>query len=847
MLLFRLRPHPPVGDSPRRVFEPLFPVPLCVGVHDRLSTAQRSVRARRNAPDASLTPPEGVQRTRLCSNLLSLYAERGERAAGGGCGAAAGVGGGGVGRTDTEKAELVGAAGGIAGDTGGRRAVLFARRALSQSGGRVFARHGGAAVRRPRARDGPTLGGGVGANRRRHLPLPGPHVRRDEHQRAFTGGDGASAVRQAPAGTRRAGAATDHRLSVASHREGPSGRADGTSRAARPVGGHVGHVGVLSDRIRTAAIRHHARLLCGRGSTLRGRALAAGVSGALRDAAAAGTGAGASVPGCCVEAMMDKGLEALFDETRVDDLGRLYQLLRRIDATWKLTPRYGEYIKRRCAAITLDEEHDADMVKNLLALHERAELMERDAFRGDKKFHNAAQTAFEAAINLRQNVPAELLARHFDQLLRAGNKAYNEEQLNEFHQSPGEHVQGHGRQRRPDAGLRTTPPAPQRAGATTDPVSLPSVDASVLAVRTAAGDQAARIAAAVPGRVRPFLPLQALRPPPGVALGHEHLRTACSLSPRREDPQRVVTPGAGAVAVQRCRRAAVHRHPRAHRHLRRPGAQTHPAIAGLRQGARAAERTARTRCARHRPFRVPHRLHRPALPHPHQPDSIQGEPRGTAQHLRAGVPRPPIPDRRRHCAHYESAASSVARATYRRALRATAIPAQTGRSEAAHRIADPARVLGARRRQPERVSVRGLSCGPLDIPRKIKTGHRRDAAALLLSQRAHDAAVCAGAAGADMPVHPLERGDVPHAVHRGQDTAVHEQAGDQADPGEVVRVESGEGEHVERDGKDAVLGFECAATSGGLQEGVRAPGGGGGAAARSAIPSIGGMGKERSG
>ncbi|KAK4536609.1 hypothetical protein CDCA_CDCA09G2634 [Cyanidium caldarium] len=133
----------------------------------------------------------------------------------------------------------------------------------------------------------------------------------------------------------------------------------------------------------------------------------------------------------CVEAMMDKGLEALFDETRVDDLGRLYQLLRRIDATWKLTPRYGEYIKRRCAAITLDEEHDADMVKNLLALHERAELMERDAFRGDKKFHNAAQTAFEAAINLRQNVPAELLARHFDQLLRAGNKAYNEEQLNE--------------------------------------------------------------------------------------------------------------------------------------------------------------------------------------------------------------------------------------------------------------------------------------------------------------------------------------------------------------------------------------------------------------------------------
>lgn len=41
----------------------------------------------------------------------------------------------------------------------------------------------------------------------------------------------------------------------------------------------------------------------------------------------------------------------------------------------------------------------------------------------------ASRDAFESFINLRQNKPAELIAKHVDSLLRSGNKGQTEEEL----------------------------------------------------------------------------------------------------------------------------------------------------------------------------------------------------------------------------------------------------------------------------------------------------------------------------------------------------------------------------------------------------------------------------------
>ncbi len=131
----------------------------------------------------------------------------------------------------------------------------------------------------------------------------------------------------------------------------------------------------------------------------------------------------------CVGTMMDRGLEGLLDDEAIEDLRRLYELLRSIDELWRLVPRYAAYIKERGLRIVNDQALDNDMIARLLALHERAERVEREAFQTDTRFHNSAQTAFEAVMNTRQPVPAELLALSFHELLRVGSRPVAERDI----------------------------------------------------------------------------------------------------------------------------------------------------------------------------------------------------------------------------------------------------------------------------------------------------------------------------------------------------------------------------------------------------------------------------------
>lgn len=130
-----------------------------------------------------------------------------------------------------------------------------------------------------------------------------------------------------------------------------------------------------------------------------------------------------------VGAILEKGFKDLMDAQRVGDLARLYALLARVHALDALRAALGGYIKAAGAGVVMDEEKDRELVTALLALKARLDAVWEGAFQRNDAFANALKESFEHVINLRQNRPAELIAKFIDTLLRAGNKGTSEEEL----------------------------------------------------------------------------------------------------------------------------------------------------------------------------------------------------------------------------------------------------------------------------------------------------------------------------------------------------------------------------------------------------------------------------------
>ncbi|KVH97357.1 hypothetical protein Ccrd_000517 [Cynara cardunculus var. scolymus] len=87
------------------------------------------------------------------------------------------------------------------------------------------------------------------------------------------------------------------------------------------------------------------------------------------------------------------------------------------------------YIRRTGQSIVTDEEKDKDMVFSLLEFKASLDAIWEDSFSKNEAFCNTIKEAFEHLINIRQNRPAELIAKFLDEKLRAGNKGTSEEEL----------------------------------------------------------------------------------------------------------------------------------------------------------------------------------------------------------------------------------------------------------------------------------------------------------------------------------------------------------------------------------------------------------------------------------
>uniref|UniRef100_A0A8C6KCE5 Cullin 4B n=1 Tax=Nothobranchius furzeri TaxID=105023 RepID=A0A8C6KCE5_NOTFU len=124
-------------------------------------------------------------------------------------------------------------------------------------------------------------------------------------------------------------------------------------------------------------------------------------------------------------AVLQKGLTHLLDENRIQDLSLLYQLFSRVrGGVQVLLQQWIEYIK-----VMLRREHNKTMVQELLDFKDKVDHIIDVCFLKNEKFVNAMKEAFETFINKRPNKPAELIAKHVDSKLRAGNKEATDEEL----------------------------------------------------------------------------------------------------------------------------------------------------------------------------------------------------------------------------------------------------------------------------------------------------------------------------------------------------------------------------------------------------------------------------------
>eukprot|EP01113_Clastostelium_recurvatum_P018521 TRINITY_DN2182_c0_g1_i3.p1 TRINITY_DN2182_c0_g1~~TRINITY_DN2182_c0_g1_i3.p1 ORF type:complete len:747 (-),score=180.70 TRINITY_DN2182_c0_g1_i3:32-2041(-) len=127
--------------------------------------------------------------------------------------------------------------------------------------------------------------------------------------------------------------------------------------------------------------------------------------------------------------ILAKGFSVLMNETRVDDLGRMYQLLARVSSLEKLRASFKDYIKATGVDIVTHPEKDATMVQDLLDFKARADSILDQSFHHNEAFAYGLKEAFEQAINSRQNRPAELVAKYIDARLKSGgSKGMSEEE-----------------------------------------------------------------------------------------------------------------------------------------------------------------------------------------------------------------------------------------------------------------------------------------------------------------------------------------------------------------------------------------------------------------------------------
>ncbi|SJX65621.1 related to cullin 4A [Sporisorium reilianum f. sp. reilianum] len=123
------------------------------------------------------------------------------------------------------------------------------------------------------------------------------------------------------------------------------------------------------------------------------------------------------------------GLPHLISSKQLQELAKVYLLIKSIGRLADLRKAFAEYIKTHGASIVNDRDRDDDMIERLLDFKTFIDAIVSSGFQRDADFVNAQKDSFEVFVNKRENKPAELIAKFLDAKLRSGNKTMTDQEL----------------------------------------------------------------------------------------------------------------------------------------------------------------------------------------------------------------------------------------------------------------------------------------------------------------------------------------------------------------------------------------------------------------------------------
>ena len=113
------------------------------------------------------------------------------------------------------------------------------------------------------------------------------------------------------------------------------------------------------------------------------------------------------------EYLLERGLDSMMDSARTDDIRRLHTMLTRVGMADLTKNALVDHIRRRGTSYVSGDSSEAHaaMVPKVLAFKDKVDNVLRVCFEDAEDFVYSAKHAFEHFINVRQNKPAELLAK----------------------------------------------------------------------------------------------------------------------------------------------------------------------------------------------------------------------------------------------------------------------------------------------------------------------------------------------------------------------------------------------------------------------------------------------------
>lgn len=129
-----------------------------------------------------------------------------------------------------------------------------------------------------------------------------------------------------------------------------------------------------------------------------------------------------------ISSILQKCLEQLLNENRLDELKLLFVLLTRLkEGLTEICKHFNAYIKKYGQAIIIDPENDKNMIQDLLNFKEKIDECINICFESNITIVKSSKEVFESLLGQRINIPAMLIAKFINSKLNIGIKGSTED------------------------------------------------------------------------------------------------------------------------------------------------------------------------------------------------------------------------------------------------------------------------------------------------------------------------------------------------------------------------------------------------------------------------------------